>query len=136
MSETVPCACCDGGGQVEGIAYLGGGVFYKGCPRCAGSGTEPNQPACHVGLLLRNRRSGRVWAVYGRYGDGVWGVHRMIPSRAGHRRYVWQIILRPEHEMLDERRWSRAGFGDAWDHERMESDPLPVAGAAASRQAR
>lgn len=41
--------------------------------------------------------------------------------------YVWQILIRPESELLDTSRWATAGFGDAWDHAKMETDPLAAA---------
>lgn len=114
------CVCCGGTGHTGArITYTHVGI----CPRCHKTGIEPDGPLVHAGLVLRNRRSGKVWAVYGSYEAGDWGIHRMKPSRSG-RHYVWQILLRPTVELLDESRWTPVGFGDAWDHALMESDPL------------
>jgi hypothetical protein len=116
---TKACICCGGTGSNTKITYAHLGI----CPRCDKSGVEPELPPVHVGLVLRNVRSGKVWAVYGSYEDGEWGIHRMKPSRRGGH-YVWQIILRPARELLDESRWVRVGFGDAWNHQLMEADAL------------
>jgi hypothetical protein len=115
-----PCICCDGTGYSRGqITYAHVGI----CPRCNKSGIEPDHPTVHNGLTLRNVRSGKVWVVYGSYPNDEWGIHRMKSSRRGGH-YVWQIIVRPARQLLDDRRWRPIGFGDAWDHTLMESDPL------------
>lgn len=128
------CRMCAGTGDVSN-AYLRVSSFYmQGCPRCEGSRVEPSERRIHIGLALRHPRSGKVWMVYGAY-DGAqalprtthpraWGVHRMIPSRGGRGFYVWQIRVLGEDRLL---RWAEVGFGDAWDHALMESDPLPAA---------
>lgn len=118
---TRPCPCCKGEGGVS-TAYDRQGVFFVSCPRCNGALVDPG-PRIHSSLLLRNVRSGKAWAVYGDYPPDEWGLHRMKPARC-RRYYVWQIIIRPEHELLDGRRWTVAGYGDAWEHDKMESDPL------------
>lgn len=120
---------CDGTTTVHNT-YTRISIFGQKCPRCDGTGVEPEQPRIHLGLILRHPRSGKMWAVYGSYGyeqakpnDGTpgWGIHRMIPSRAGHARYVWQIRVFTERRLLA---WPVVGFGDAWMHDLMESDPL------------
>lgn len=119
-----PCVCCGGAGHTASrITYnrMPGG--WETCSRCKGSGVEPAAPVIHTGLVLRNVRSGKVWAVYGSYPPDEWGIHRMKPARSGGH-YVWQIIIRPERELLDTSRWSFVGFGDAWDHDLMEADAL------------
>jgi hypothetical protein len=129
------CTFCHGGEHWATTAYNKSGWFK--CPRCGGTGIEPERPLIHSSLLLRNVRSGKVWAVFGwyegmRHPDGTveraagdWGIHRMKPSRLGSW-YVWQIIHRTTEQLLDTRRWIPVGFGDAWDHVKMESDPLPT----------
>jgi hypothetical protein len=120
------CALCGGTGRAVNTYWVG-----DRCGRCQRTGEEPAGPLIHPGLLLRNVRSGKVWAVYSIYPSLTWGIHRMIPTRKpGRRYYTWQIILRPEEELLDPKRWVPIGFGDAWDHEKMESDPLPAKAAA------
>jgi hypothetical protein len=131
-ADLVTCAFCGGNEYWTRTAY-DKSVWSK-CPRCGGSGVEPETPVIHSSLLLRNVASRRVWAVFAFYdgyvGPGgttrgpTWGIHRMKPARGGGC-YVWQIIHRTEQALLDPRRWQPAGFGDAWDHEKMEADPLP-----------
>jgi hypothetical protein len=112
-----PCLLCTGSGWASN-AYL----RQADCPRCAGCGIEPTEPQLHVGMLLRSRRSGKVWAVFHRYEDGRWGIHRMkVSVRGGH--YVWQIQMRENAQLGNTRAWTPAGVGDAWDHEAMETDP-------------
>jgi hypothetical protein len=130
------CGFCDGTTSVHTVYNRsgGGGIFSARCPRCGGSGREPSAPCIHPSLLLRNVRSGKVWAVYSVYNgaqaapptdhERAWGIHRMIPDRvcAGH--YVWQIRVLGEDVLLNTRRWVPIGFGDAWDHDAMEATPL------------
>lgn len=112
------CRFCDGKRHVS-TAYDRHDAL---CPRCRGLGAEPDAAHIHTSLLLRNVRSGKVWAVYTQY-EHDWGIHRMKPNRS-RTYYVWQILHRDEADLLDERLWTAAGFGDAWDHAAMESDPL------------
>jgi hypothetical protein len=122
---------CAGSGQTHN-KYVVHSVFASGCPRCAGTGREPAERRMHPGLLIRSR-TGHTWAVYGDYpgdlakpaapGERAWGIHRFTPSRTGDRRYVWQIRVIPERTLLA--RWYDAGFGDAWDHEAMNTPSLP-----------
>jgi hypothetical protein len=125
------CAMCGGSGTVHNT-YTRVSVFGQKCPRCDGAGVEPAEPKIHVGLLLRHPRSGKVWAVYGDYaashakpadGSRGWGIHRMIPSRRTRGHYVWQIRVFGERRLLQ---WNVVGFGDAWQHDLMEADPLGV----------
>lgn len=121
------CACCQGTRAFHSV-YSRQGAWAVGCPHCAGCGFEPAQRAVHPSMLLRNVRSGKIWAVYAWYpADNNWGIHRMKPAKRGSP-YVWQILHRTTEQLLDEKQWVLAGYGDAWDHEKMESDPLrPVA---------
>jgi hypothetical protein len=117
MSE--PCALCEG--EAAGQQRWAYTRHANPCPRCRGTGSEPDAPLVHAALLLRNVRSGKVWAVFGDYPND-WGLHRMKPScRPGRSYYVWQIIHRPESELLTPTRWVFAGCGDAWDHALMET---------------
>jgi hypothetical protein len=47
----------------------------------------------------------------------------MIPSRRTRGHYVWQIRVFGERRLLQ---WNVVGFGDAWQHDLMEADPLGV----------
>lgn len=111
------CILCSGSGYSTN-------VYVKGaCPRCKATGVEPADPPLHPGMLVRNRRSGKVWAVFADYSGNEWGVHRFKPSvRGGH--YVWQIQVRTAEQLLDTRRWTAIGVGDAWNHELMKTDPV------------
>jgi hypothetical protein len=134
------CSFCNGRGDVHAseCAYLGSasGWAVQRCPRCGGSGKEPSEAGIHIGLLLRSR-NGKVWAVYSPYPGNLasprtdhaqaWGIHRMKPSRLGGC-YVWQIRVLGEDALLDRRRWTPAGVGDAWMHDRMEAPPLVPSG--------
>lgn len=120
------CRCCNGLGHTNGrITYARMPGGWERCGRCDETGVEPDGPTVHPGLALRNVRSGKVWVVYGIYFPDDWGIHRMKPAKHGGH-YVWQILIRPGGELLDERRWAFVGFGDAWNHDLMESDPLLV----------
>lgn len=123
------CSCCDGTQSIH-TAYTHMGPFHGLCPRCEGSGFEPAEHRIHQGLVIRHPRSRKVWAVYGSYEGGqarphhpgpAWGIHRMIPDRGRGGHYVWQIRVLSEAGLL---KWPVVGYGDAWDHTLMESDPL------------
>lgn len=115
------CGFCQGKLYVHTAYSRGGGDSEARCPRCAQTGLEPAERLIHASLLLRNVRSGKVWAVYGDYPHGIWGIHRFKLARSASR-FVWQILQRPATELLDEKRWIEIGFGDAWDKELMETE--------------
>jgi hypothetical protein len=125
-----PCKCCEGKrGVADRIVYVRSPYSGRGtCPRCKGSGVEPPERHLHPGLVLENVRSGKRWVIYADYGEGLWdarrwGIHRFKAAKHGGH-YVWQIKLTRADLLLDERRWREVGFGDAWNHDLMRSDPL------------
>ncbi len=130
--RSAACGFCAGTGKAKYTAYTRNGVFHVECVRCGSTGVEPLGPKLHPAVLLRNRRSQKVWAIYGEYvgeqatppapGERAWGIHRMIPDRVNQGHYVWQIRVMPERVLLAN--WEQIGYGDAWEHDLMESDPL------------
>ena len=127
-----PCRCCGGRNYSDGVGdrinYVRMPSGFGTCPRCK-DGVEPEGRVLHPGLILENRRSGKRWAIFADYGEGWpgdrrWGIHRFRPSRRGGH-YVWQIKMLPAVTLLDGKRWREVGFGDAWNHDLMQSDPLP-----------